>query len=151
MKSDGKKTRNRHIKSFNQIIMTDCIFCKIIKGEIPSAKIYEDEKVLAFLDINPVNPGHTLIIPKEHFQMMHDTPDDLMCAVFKKAKELMVQIKKALEADFVAVSVTGTDVPHFHVHLIPRYFNDGMANFWPIKKYEDGQMQKIAETIKNKN
>lgn len=127
----------------------DCIFCKIVKGELPSAKIYEDDNILAFLDIAPINPGHVLIIPKTHYPMMYDTPDELLCEIYKKAKELMVIIKKALKADFVAVSVTGTDISHFHVHLIPRYFNDDMANFWPTKKYEEGEMQIIAEKIKN--
>jgi len=129
--------------------MEDCIFCKIVKGEIPSAKIYEDDKILAFLDINPVNFGHVLVIPKNHYQMMQDTPDELVCLVFKKAKGLMVVIKATLEADFVAVTVVGTDVPHFHVHLIPRYFNDGLENFWPTKKYGEGEMLAVAEKIKN--
>jgi histidine triad (HIT) family protein len=125
----------------------DCVFCKIIAGEIPAAKIYEDEKVLAFLDINPVTPGHTLLIPKEHHQMMTDMPDELLGICFAKAKELMIKIKQGLEADFVAVSVVGIDVPHFHIHLIPRKMNDGLANFWPTTKYKEGEMEKVAEKI----
>ncbi len=121
--------------------MNDCIFCKIIKGEIPSAKVYEDDKVFAFLDINPVNYGHTLVIPKEHHQMMHDVPDELLAYCYVKAKELMIKMKKALEADYVTVSVVGLDVPHFHIHLIPRYYDDGLAGFWPTKKYGAGEME----------
>ena len=127
---------------------TSCIFCKIIKGEIPAAKIYEDEKVFAFLDINPVNYGHTLVIPKEHYQIMTDVPDELVAYLFIKAKELMKIIKKAMAADFVVVSVVGVDVPHFHIHLIPRFRDDGLAGFWPTKKYEKGEMETIAERIK---
>lgn len=127
--------------------MENCIFCKIIKGEIPSAKVYEDDKVLAFLDINPVNYGHTLIIPKEHYQMMYDVPDELISYSFVKAKELMVKIKDALEADYVSVSVVGLDVPHFHIHLIPRYYNDGLAGFWPTKKYREGEMETTLEKL----
>jgi len=127
----------------------DCIFCKIIANEIPCAKIYEDDKVISFLDINPVNKGHVLVIPKEHHQMMVDTPDELVAYIFTKAKELMKVIKKAVEADFVIVSVVGIDVPHFHVHLVPRYNDDGLTNFWPTKKYEEGEIEEYAEKIKN--
>jgi histidine triad (HIT) family protein len=126
----------------------NCIFCKIIAGEIPAEKIYEDEKCLAFLDINPVNPGHVLLIPKEHFASMTETPDDLVGYLFSKTKELMVKIKKAVEADYVSLSVVGTDVPHFHIHIIPRRFNDGLAGFWPTKKYAEGEMAVVAEKIR---
>lgn len=127
----------------------DCIFCKIAASEIPAAKIYEDEKVLAFLDINPVNFGHTLLIPKKHYGTMQDVPDELLATCYVKAKELMPKIKQALVADYVSVSVVGVDVPHFHVHLIPRNFNDGLAGFWPTKKYGEGEMETIANKIKN--
>ena len=126
----------------------ECIFCKIIAGEIPAEKIYEDDKVLAFLDINPVTYGHTLVIPKEHYAIMTDVPDELLAYCYIKSKELMTKIKPALEADYVSVSVVGLDVPHFHIHLIPRNFNDGLANFWPTKTYPEGEMKKISEKIK---
>lgn len=126
-----------------------CIFCKIVKNEIPADKIYEDDKIVAFLDINPVSPGHTLVIPKEHHQMMTDTPDDLLSYIFVQSKKLMQVLKTALEADFVVVSVVGIDVPHFHIHLIPRYHDDGLANFWPTKKYEEGESEEIVEKIRN--
>lgn len=130
--------------------MLDCIFCKIIKGEIPSAKVYEDEKCFAFLDINPVNYGHLLLIPKTHHQMMYDVPDELVAHMFIRVKELMVKVKEALQADYVTVSVVGLDVPHFHIHLIPRYHDDGLAGFWPTKKYGENEMLAIAEKIKSK-
>jgi histidine triad (HIT) family protein len=126
----------------------DCIFCKIAGGQIGAAKIYEDEKVLAFLDINPTSFGHTLLIPKEHHQMIVDTPDDLVAYMFVKAKDLMIKIKKALAVDFVALSVVGTDVPHFHIHLVPRRYDDGLASFWPTKKYGEGEMEKTASKIR---
>lgn len=126
----------------------DCIFCKIINGEIPAAKVYEDEKILAFLDINPVSNGHILLIPKEHYQMISDLPDELLSYLFVKAKELMRKLKKAMKADFVVLSVVGIDVPHFHIHLLPRYKNDGLADFWPTKKYQDGEMEAVAEKIR---
>ncbi|PIT93646.1 HIT family protein [Candidatus Falkowbacteria bacterium CG10_big_fil_rev_8_21_14_0_10_43_11] len=129
--------------------MADCVFCKIIKGELPSYKIYEDEKVLVFLDINPVADGHVLLIPKEHYQIMPDVPDDLLAYAFLKAKELMPKIKSAMQVNYISISVVGMDVPHFHIHIIPRKFNDGLANFWPTKKYQEGEVEKIAKLITN--
>jgi histidine triad (HIT) family protein len=126
----------------------NCVFCKIIAGQIPAAKIYQDDKVLAFLDINPVNKGHVLVIPKQHYSMMTDTPNDLIADIFQKSKKLMLVIKEAVQADFVVVSIVGVEVPHFHVHLVPRYHNDGLAEWWPTKKYDDGEMEKYAEKIK---
>jgi len=128
--------------------MNECIFCKIVAGDIPAAKIFEDDKILVFLDINPVNKGHLLIIPKDHHQMMVDTPDELVAYIFVKAKELMKVIQKAVAADFVIVSVVGIDVPHFHVHLVPRYKDDGLDNWWPTKKYEEGEVEEYSAQIK---
>ena len=128
--------------------MDDCIFCKIVKGEIPCHKIYEDEKILAFLDIKPVNPGHALVIPKEHYQWFWDVPDNVLTDLMIKSKKITTAIKEAVKADFVVLSVVGIDVPHFHLHLIPRYFDDGLANFWPTKKYEEGQEKEYSEKIK---
>lgn len=127
--------------------MENCIFCKIVAGEMPAMKLYEDDKVVAFLDINPVNFGHTLVIPKEHHEMMIDVPDELLAIVFKQVNRLMKVIKEAMAADYVALAVTGVDVAHFHVHLIPRYYTDGLASFWPTKKYGDGEMTAAAEKI----
>lgn len=129
--------------------MDNCIFCKIAAGEIPSHKVYEDDQVIAFLDISPVKPGHILIIPKEHYDIMIDVPDDLISYIFIKAKYLMGVLKKAMKADFVILSVVGIDVPHFHVHLTPRYKDDGLDNFWPQDKYADGQAEEVAKKIKD--
>ncbi len=129
--------------------MKDCIFCNIIAGNIPAEIIYQDEKIISFLDINPVNFGHALVIPKEHFPYMADVPDKMIGPLFLKSKELMPVIKKALGADYVAVSVVGLDVPHFHIHLVPRYFNDGLASFWPTQKYPAGKMQEVAKKIRS--
>jgi len=130
--------------------MNDCIFCKIIKGDIPCEKVYEDDTLLAFLDIKPVNPGHFMIIPKEHHEMIQDTPDELVSKVFVKAKSLINPLKEATGADFVALSVVGIDVPHFHVHLVPRFKDDGLANFWPTKEYKEGEAKEIVKKIKEK-
>jgi histidine triad (HIT) family protein len=125
----------------------DCIFCKIIAGEIPAEKIYEDDRILAFLDIQPVNYGHVLIIPKEHYPMMIDVPDKLLGYCFIKVKELSLKIKKSMEADYISISVSGVDISHFHIHLIPRNLNDGLHGF-PTKTYPEGEIKKVAEKIK---
>lgn len=125
----------------------DTIFLKIIRGEIPCTKIYEDEEALAFLDIHPVSKGHTLLIPKEPYIWMQDVPDELLARMFQKTKKLMIHIKDTLPCDYVQISVVGKDVPHFHIHLIPRFFNDTLPNF-PTVSYEENEMNTIAEKIK---
>ncbi len=128
--------------------MENCIFCKIIKKEIPADIVFEDEDTLAFLDIKPVNIGHLLIIPREHHQFLQDTPDDVATNVFLRVKKLIDPLKKALGADFVTISVVGMDVPHFHVHLIPRYKKDGLASFWPTKDSATDERKIVAEKIR---
>jgi histidine triad (HIT) family protein len=127
--------------------MDDCIFCKIVKGEIPSTPVFEDEHVLAFLDIRPVTYGHTLVIPKAHHVWLYDTPDELLAHIMKTVKFLMPRLRDAMESETVTVSVVGIDVPHFHVHLIPRRPNDGLPR-WPELGYKDNEMQTVAEKIK---
>lgn len=126
--------------------MDDCIFCKIVKKEIPCAPIYEDENFLALLDINPVSDGHLLIIPKKHIMWMQEVDDETVGKIFKVAKKLMLAIKNGIGCDYVQLSVGGTDVPHFHVHLIPRYLNDGFSKF-PTKKYKDGESSEVIKKI----
>jgi histidine triad (HIT) family protein len=128
--------------------MDDCVFCKIVKREIPAAIIHEDELSLAFLDVNPVNFGHTLLIPKDHHRAMVNVPDELLGELYKTAKRLMLAVREGTKADYVALSVVGVDVPHFHIHIIPRFFNDGLAGFWPTKKYDDDNLNKFAEQIR---
>ena len=118
-----------------------------MKGEIPADVVYEDSKVIAFLDIRPVNPGHVLVVPKSHHPTMLETPDPVVSDIFVKAKKLMIAIKDVTEADFVVLSVVGTDVPHLHLHLIPRYHKDGMQNFWPTGAPSKSNRQ-IVEKIR---
>jgi histidine triad (HIT) family protein len=126
--------------------MSDCIFCKIIKSEIPSNKIYEDDAFFAFLDIEPVSDGHMLIIPKNHVVWMQDAEDETVGEIFKLAKKLMLAVKNGIGCDYVQVSVAGTDVPHFHVHLIPRYLDDKFSKF-PTKKYQNEESIEVAKKI----
>lgn len=126
--------------------MENCIFCKIGKGEIPSDKIYEDEKFLAFLDIKPVSDGHLLIIPKKHIVWMQDASDEIIAEIFKLTKKLMLALKNKLPCDYVQESVVGNEIPHFHVHLIPRHNGDFFRNF-PTKEYNAEKGKEIIEKI----
>ena len=125
---------------------TSCIFCKIGKGEILSQKIYEDADFLAFLDIKPVSYGHVLLIPKEHIVWMQDANDEMISKIFILTKKMMLAIKKGLGCDFVLESVAGNEVPHFHIHLIPRFLDDGLQEF-PRIDYPDGHQAEIKEKI----
>lgn len=127
-------------------IMETCIFCKIAKNEIPSSKIYENDKFLVFLDIKPVSNGHLLIIPKEHVVWMQEATDELISEIFKLTKKMMLALKNSLRCDYIQESVVGNEVPHFHIHLMPRYYGDNFRNF-PTKEYKDKEAEKIKEKI----
>lgn len=104
--------------------MKDCIFCKIAAGEVAAEKVYEDEMVVAFPDIHPKTPGHTLLIPKSHHQWFQDMPDDAYDAVFRAVKKVSQKLKKEYRADYVRVGIVGTDIPHVHIHLFPQKLGD---------------------------
>lgn len=109
----------------------DCIFCKIINGDIPSYKVYEDENVLAFLDITQGTKGHTLVIPKKHIKNVYDLDEETIVNVFKVVPKLANALKKAFNPIGLNI-INNNDKPlqsvfHFHIHLIPRYENDGMV------------------------
>ncbi len=130
--------------------MDNCIFCKIANKEIPSQTVYEDDKCLAFLDIHPYQEGHTLLVPKSHNQWMTDVPDEELAYLFQTAKKIMKGLKTAMNADFVSLGVVGVDVPHFHIHLNPRYFNDRLRNTIPTIEYKNVEhMKEVADKIKN--
>ena len=132
----------------------DCIFCKIIKGEVPCDKVYEDDKTLAFLDIRPVNKGHILVVPKHHCE-------DVLAAPELELKNSIIVIQKVAKAMVEAVKADGWNIGvnngeaagqvvfHTHFHIIPRYKTDGLIH-WPHTEYSKGESKKIAENIKKK-
>lgn len=124
----------------------NCIFCKIVNNKIPCDKIYEDKDFLVFLDIKPVADGHLLIIPKKHVVWMQEADDETIAEIFKLTKKIMLALKKGLSCDYVQQSVVGNEVPHFHIHLIPRYVGDNFRNF-PTKEYEKEQAKEVSEKI----
>jgi histidine triad (HIT) family protein len=132
--------------------MSDCIFCKIVAGEIPAYKVYEDDNYLAFLDIEPCNPGHTLLIPKKHYRWVWDSPD--VNNYYGVAGKIANAIRKAYNTDFVISLVVGIDVPHAHVWLVPRFKGDGHENFIDLKNRKKlsaeemtGAMEKIKKAL----
>src|SRR3989344_6631680 len=126
--------------------MENCIFCKIANKEIPCGKIYEDDNFISFLDIQPVSDGHLLIIPKEHIRWMYDAPDETVAGIFNTAKKLMLAVKNGVGCDYVQVNVSGEEVPHFHVHLIPRYYDDNFPKF-KTKTYQGKEKEEVANKI----
>ncbi|GAB6860805.1 HIT domain-containing protein [Haloplanus litoreus] len=110
--------------------MSDCIFCSIVDGEIPSYTVYEDDTVVAFLDANPLARGHTLVIPKHHHERVNDLPADLAADLFAAVHELTDRIEAAVDAEATTIAVNngelaGQEVPHVHVHVVPRFEGDG--------------------------
>jgi histidine triad (HIT) family protein len=130
----------------------DCIFCKIVEGIIPSHKIYENEHVLAFLDIAPVNYGHALVIPKKHFENIEAIPEAELCAVIGAVKKVGLSIKKNLGVEGYNLSVNndpvaGQVIPHLHFHIVPRHAGDRLE-LWPQGKYADGEAEEVAEKLR---
>lgn len=131
----------------------DCIFCKIVAGEIPCARIFESETCLGFLDIAPVNKGHALILPKAHHPTLWDTPDALGEDIFGAMSRVATAIRHATGAHGLNVmqnnlEAAGQVVPHLHFHLIPRFEGDGLQ-LWSQGAYEDGgEMNALAESIR---
>ena len=129
--------------------MENCIFCKIVKGEIPCYNVFEDKKFLAFLDINPRNPGHTLVIPKKHFRWVWDVPN--LGEYFEVTGKIANAIRKALKTEWVVSLILGEEVPHAHIWLVPRFEADGhggSVDISNIKKISKEKMERIAQKIK---
>lgn len=119
--------------------MENCIFCKIVRGEIPSYKVYEDDKFLAFLDINPQSPGHTQVIPKEHHRWVWDTPNT--GEYFEVAKKVALAQQKAFETDWILSKIVGDEVEHAHIWVFPNSKVSG------DKMDFDGNLKKILENL----
>ena len=125
-----------------------CVFCMIRDGKIPCTKVHEDDRTLAFMDINPINPGHLLVVPKAHAPTVVDVTEEDLAVTYRVAKRLAAAVQKALRPEGMVVAQFNGEaafqsVPHFHVHLIPRWLNDGKGFTWELVK---GDPAKIAET-----
>ena len=130
----------------------NCIFCKIANGEIPSRTLYEDEKFRVIMDLGPATRGHSLILPKAHYANLYEIPEDLAADAAKLAKKLAIRMTEKLGADGFNIiqnnnEAAGQTVPHYHVHLIPRYQNDGQHILWNPGEMPAEEMDEILNTI----
>ncbi len=131
----------------------DCLFCKMVAGQIPVTKIYEDEAVLAFLDIGPISNGHTLVIPKQHFEKLHDCPPELLGRVGPQLGKIAGAVTAAMNSDGYNVlcnngRAAGQLIEHLHFHIIGRSAGDGLFDRWPSYKYQAGKIDTIAAEIR---
>ena len=129
----------------------DCVFCGIAEGEIPSFKVYEDDLVLAYLDINPFSKGHTLVIPKAHTTGLLDTPDETLAAVIARVKKVAAHLKQALLCDGFNILqnngvAAGQTVMHVHFHIVPRYGNEQLS--FENHKGDMDELKALAEKIR---
>ncbi len=133
--------------------MDGCVFCKMVAGEIPVTKVYEDEAVLAFLDIGPISDGHTLVIPKQHCTRIHECAPEVLADVVSRLGEIAGAVMIGMKADGYNVLsnngiAAGQVVDHLHFHIIPRKTGDGVLTQWPSYRYKAGQAEKIAAKIR---
>jgi histidine triad (HIT) family protein len=131
-----------------------CIFCRIAQKQVPANRVYEDEKVLAFLDIRPLNEGHTLVIPKAHYENIFDVPQELNAYIHGVTKQIAIAVKKATNADGISIiqqngKAANQDIPHLHVHVIPRYEGQKMPSFSETSEANREQLSQTAVKIRN--
>jgi histidine triad (HIT) family protein len=137
--------------------MEECIFCKIVSGQIPSEKVYEDSDVIAFLDINPRNIGHTLVLPKKHYHTIMEMSDRDVSNLFLAVKKVANAVKEAVKAYGISINqsnekAAGQLIPHVHVHVIPRFYTEGppgLESILPVKKLDKMTMESVAKAIKS--
>jgi histidine triad (HIT) family protein len=133
----------------------DCLFCKIVAGKIPAEKIYEDEDILAFMDIGPISDGHSLVIPKYHCELLHECPPEVLGKVGSQLGKIAGAVSSSMNSDGYNIlcnngRAAGQLVKHLHFHIIPRNVSDGVFNRWPSYKYEDGKIEAISAEIRKK-
>ena len=134
--------------------MVDDLFGKLISGELPSSKVYENEHTFALLDINYVNPGHIIVVPKKRYENIYTVPDDVWCEVMKTVKKVSIAMKKALGADGINIGINNDTaagqiiLDRIHVHIMPRFDGDGLKP-WPNAQYKnDEEKEALAEKIR---
>jgi histidine triad (HIT) family protein len=136
------------------INMENCIFCKIIRGEIPSARVLENETVLAFLDINPVSKGHTLVIPKDHYATFPEMPAEVIAALGQALQKIGEAVKSQLNSAGFNILLNndraaGQLIDHSHFHLIPRNLGDGVMEWPPVRPYAEGEMEAVRAALES--
>jgi histidine triad (HIT) family protein len=130
-----------------------CIFCKIVKKQAPASLIYEDESVMVFLDIRPLNMGHALVIPKKHYVDIFGAPKSELSQVYIVAKQISFAVKKTTNADGISIiqqngRAAGQDIFHLHVHVVPRFEGQKLPRFSDLKQVERAKLDDMAEKIR---
>src|SRR5687767_3921850 len=133
--------------------MSDCVFCRIVAGQIPSTKVHEDEHTLAFMDLGQVNPGHVLVAVKKHAANLYELDEAQAAAVARATVKISKAIKAAFQPEGLSVyqangKAAGQTVYHYHVHLLPRHEADGMQLTWPVKNPPRETLEGYAEKIR---
>ncbi|MBI2650761.1 HIT family protein [Candidatus Woesearchaeota archaeon] len=152
LKALQEKIKNMSPEELKEFQKKQCIFCQIIAGKVQSRKVYEDEKVIALLDINPANPGHVLLLTKEHYSIMPQIPDDEVSYVFMVSKALSNSMLRSIDAQGTNVIVAngiaaGQRAQHFMAHIIPRKENDGINFTLPQKAMEQNEVEAVGNKL----
>ena len=130
-----------------------CIFCRIAQKQVPATLVYEDENVMAFLDTRPLNEGHTLVIPKEHYDTIFEIPEELIAYLHRIVKRVSFAVKKAAKADGISIfqqngKAAGQEISHLHVHVVPRYEGQKLTRFSEISEANREKLDQNAANIR---
>ncbi len=133
---------------------TECIFCRIVKRQAPASFVYEDDSVAVILDIRPLTEGHTLIIPKAHYEAVYDIPDDLIAHIYRVAKITAIAVKEATEAEGITIiqqngKAAGQAIFHLHVHVVARYEGQRLPSFGNLKQADREKLEQISKKIRD--
>ena len=137
------------------MVREDCIFCRMAVNQVPVIKLYEDDVVLAFLDIGPLSDGHTLVIPKQHFEKLDQCPAELLGQICSRLGKIAKAVSSAMSSEGYNLlcnngRAAGQLVKHLHFHIIPRNAGDGVFDRWPAYQYKEGRADIIADKIRKK-
>ena len=152
LKSLQEKLKQMSPEELREFQKKQCIFCQIVEGKVQSKKIYEDDKVIGILDINPANPGHTLLLTKIHYSIMPQIPDEEIASIFSVAKSISNSMLRGMDAHgtniFVANGIAaGQKAQHFMVHIIPRKENDGVNFVLPQKIMKQEEIESVGDKL----
>ena len=155
VKAIQEKLKNMSPDELKKLVKQQCLFCQISGGKVESRKVYEDDEILAILDINPASKGHTLVLPKEHYQILAQIPDDLASKLFNVTNKLAAILFDVVKAEGTNIFIAngqaaGQKSPHAVIHIIPRYEGDGVGLAWEPKKGDEKGLDELQELIKDK-
>jgi histidine triad (HIT) family protein len=147
-----KKLASMKPEEVQELIKKQCVFCRVLKGEIPTYPIWEDDKVFVTLEIQPGNEGHVLVLPKEHYSVLPQMPDDIVAHLFSVAKQIASVIFDATGAEGVELrqrngQAAGQMIPHVHVHVIPRFQKDGIVTDWKPKQFSEDDFKTTQKKL----